>query len=373
MSQAKLLIYDDGRGGFGPLTDLRAILHVRSGATDNRRRIERALGRPADALAVPARLADVERARHPDVAINPASYAGDWLAVNGRWVGLGEPPPNAVTTLPGARVPEFLANVPDITGPTILARPWHLLDQLEATLAADLAAHPGPRVAASARVHPSAILDESLGPVVIGEHAVVEPLAVIQGPAYVGPHSVVRTHANLRPHTSLGPHCRVGGEVSFTLIDGYSNKSHLGFLGHAVLGRWVNLGADTNCSNLKNTYDSVRVHLKKGEPPQDTGRMFLGPVIGDHVKTAIGTRINTGSVLGTGSMIVTTAFTPTHLPALSFLTDAGCRPYDVNKVIATAHAAFARRNCKLHPAEEQLLRSLQSLAVRPRAHGRGTA
>lgn len=359
MSRAKLLIYDDGRGLWGPLDHLRPIFEMRTGITTNRRRIERALDQPAEALAVAPRLAEAVKRRETAARVNVEGDDGVFLAVNGRWTGVGDPPPGAVQEVAGRDLPDFLKDPPIVDGPAVLSRPWHVLDQLETTFADDAKHWMAQPLAASANVHPSAVLDDSAGPVIVDEHAVIEPGAVVQGPAYVGPHTVVRALANVRGHTCLGPQCRVGGEVSFTIFQGYSNKAHLGFLGHALVGMWVNLGADTNCSNLKNTYGKVRVHLEKGRVPEDTGRIFMGPIIGDHVRTAIATRINTGSVLGTGSMIVLAGkFTPSHVPPLSYLLDTGRRQYDVDKLLATARIAMARRHVELDDAEADLLRAL---------------
>src|SRR5699024_3671599 len=124
------------------------------------------------------------------------------------------------------------------------------------------------------------------------------------------PRCVIQPHALIRRYAAIGPFCKVAGEVSFSILQGYVNKGHSGFLGHAVIGAWCNFGAGTTASNLKNTYGHVRLQLAGDAAPIDTARMFHGPVMGDFVRTAIVTRLSTGTVLGTGCMIATSGFAP---------------------------------------------------------------
>ncbi len=364
MKHVKLLIYDDQRGCWGPLTDLRPIFDVRSGAVSNRARIERTLGQSAAALSVPDHLADVMRRREAGLMINGDHYDGRWLVVNGRWNGLDEPPPGAAMELDGREVPKLLAAPPEIESKNVITRPWHILDQLEHTLADDLAKWPNASVASTARVHATAVIDESSGPVVIDEHAVLEPLSVVQGPAYIGQQTELRSFTHVRPNTVIGPHCRVGGEVSFSIFQGQSNKAHAGYLGHALVGQWVNLGAGTTCSNLKNTYGPVRVQLSSNQSAEDSGRRFLGPIIGDHSRLAIGTLIRTGTVVGTGCMIAQPGrFTPQYVPSFTFLTDAGPQRYDLDKFLATARTVLDRRGITLDEAESNLLHHLLDIST----------
>jgi len=151
-----------------------------------------------------------------------------------------------------------------------------------------------------AAVEPYVVFDVRNGPIVIEPGAVIRAGARLEGPLYVGPGTFVLGGA-LR-HSAIGPHCRVHGEVAHSVFIGYANKSHDGFLGHSVLGHWVNLGAGTITSNLKNTYGEIRLALPTGSLP--TGRSNVGTLFGDHVKTAIGTMLPTGTVLGTGANIV---------------------------------------------------------------------
>jgi len=405
----RLCIFDDGRGDFGPLTRLRAAFSMRTGAHNNRVRLETTLGIMARDLIVAPAVAPIYAEHETDARTNqplrrkqdletctksrdgrwaPQTIPGDTavLLVNGRWAGCIGPtaeqvlalrPGQAITQADGLLLAAYLAiddaqacidagfaapaNAAAIDTDVLLARPWHILDQLEATLAFDLA-RVTRRIADDAAVHPSAVLDETRGPVVVGPGATVGALAVLEGPCCVGRKSVVGPGALIRANTTVGEVCKVAGEVSFSVIDHYSNKAHAGFLGHAVVGRWVNLGADTTASNLKNTYGRVRVQLAPDAPPQDTCRTFCGPVIGDYVRTAIGSRLTTGAVLGTGAMFAASAFTPKHVGACTFTTDAGVAPADADKLVATARAMMARRDQTLGAAVERRLRDLCAAA-----------
>jgi len=159
-------------------------------------------------------------------------------------------------------------------------------------------------IGAGASVHPMVVIDASEGPVYISEGAEIHPFTRIEGPCYIGPKSIL-LGAKCREGTTIGPLCRIGGEVEESIIQGYSNKYHDGFLGHACVGEWVNLGALTTNSDLKNDYSSVEVTLE-GKHPIDTGSPKVGALIGDHVKTSIGTLLNTGAYVGAMALITST-------------------------------------------------------------------
>jgi len=191
-------------------------------------------------------------------------------------------------------------------------------------------------------VRPSAVIDASAGPVILGAGVTIHPLSVVTGPAYLGPGTVVNPGAKLRQSTSTGAFCKVGGEIEDALILDLSNKQHDGFLGHAVIGAWVNLGADTNGSDLKNNYSSVRVDLGYG--PVDSGESFVGPLIGDHAKTGIDTMLTTGAVVGVCSNVFGGGFVPRHVPAFSWGGSDGLSEYRLDEAIKTARVVFARRD-----------------------------
>jgi len=208
------------------------------------------------------------------------------------------------------------------------------------------------------RIEAGAILDAASGPIFLGEGVHVEHNAVVLGPAALGPHTVVRVGARLLGDLSLGPVCKVGGELEGSIIQGYSNKQHDGFLGHSYLGAWVNLGAGTTTSDLKNNYSTVRVWTPDGTI--DTGRRLAGSFIGDHSKTAIGTVLNTGTVIGFCANVFGAGFPPKHVPSFTWGGAGGFRPYDPEKAIEVARIVRSRRNLETEPADEVLFRTLHA-------------
>jgi UDP-N-acetylglucosamine diphosphorylase/glucosamine-1-phosphate N-acetyltransferase len=254
----------------------------------------------------------------------------------------------------------------------LIERPWHVLDGLEQAMGVDMRAASGQARPAGARVfgthalaiagdaivQPGAIFNLEHGPIVIETAASIGSGAVLEGPCFVGAHSVVQPLSLLRPHTAIGPHCKVAGEISFCIFQAYGNKAHAGFLGHSLVGEWVNLGASTVVSNLKNTYGPVRVRMRPSGAAEDTGRLFQGPIFGDFVRTAIGMRIPTGACLQTGSMLAQSALAPKSTGRFAFITDDGRQVHDLEKFLATARAMMARRQVPLSAAHEARLRAL---------------
>ncbi len=258
----------------------------------------------------------------------------------------------------GADVDAAAAGLPrrDFSGAAFIDRPWDVVRHLPSLLAADAAAIE-PRRSDSARIHATAVLDESTGPIVVGEGAVIEPLAVIAGPAIIGPGAVVKAHAHIRGSV-IGRGARVGGEISASIFFPFSNKQHDGFIGHSVVGSWVNIGAGTTGSNLKNTYGEIRVD---GEP---TGLQYLGQIIGDHTKIGIQGVMNTGSVYGVCSCLVTAGKPfPRRIGDFDF---AG-KKAEIDAVIRTARIVMARRGHDLTATTEALFRALHEAASAPQA------
>jgi UDP-N-acetylglucosamine diphosphorylase/glucosamine-1-phosphate N-acetyltransferase len=228
-------------------------------------------------------------------------------------------------------------------------------------------------VAPGAVVHPMVVIDASGGPVYLDEGVEVHPFTRIEGPCYVGRKSVL-LGAKCREGNSIGPVCRIGGEVEESVIQGYSNKYHDGFLGHAYVGEWVNLGAMTTNSDLKNDYSSVSVMLD-GTKPIDTGSTKVGSLIGDHTKTSIGTLLNTGSVVGAMCVILATGKPlPKFLPSFSwFLEGVVTKGFGRRKLYEVARTAMSRRKCQWTPAEEAMWEAVFELTapVRDEAIRRG--
>lgn len=217
----------------------------------------------------------------------------------------------------------------------------------------------------TASLLPGSVIDARNGPVVIDQDAAISPFSYLQGPLYIGPGACV-DDARLGGGTILGRAVRVGGEVENSLIDDFSNKHHEGFVGHSVVGRWVNLGALSTTSDLKNNYGEIRLSVPADRAPETgagpspllsvaTGRIKLGAIIGDCVKTAIGTLINTGSVLDAGSNVFGGA-PPKYLAPLAW--GLGGERYDPDRFLADCRKIFARRKQEPHPGLEPLVREL---------------
>ncbi len=209
-------------------------------------------------------------------------------------------------------------------------------------------------VAPGALVHPMVVFDAANGPIYLDEGVEVHPFTRIEGPAYVGKKSIL-LGVKCREGNSIGPMCRVGGEVEESIIHGYSNKYHDGFLGHAYVGEWVNLGALTTNSDLKNDYSTVSVVLD-GHTPIDTGSTKVGALIGDHTKTSIGTLLNTGAYIGAMALIAATGrLLPKFLPSFAwFLEGVVTKGFGKNKLYETAKVAMGRRKREWTPAEQAM-------------------
>ena len=204
-----------------------------------------------------------------------------------------------------------------------------------------------------ARIDPGAVLDTTDGPVILADGARLQAPCRVTGPVYVGPGSTVLGGA-IRS-SGIGPACKVRGEVESTVILGYTNKAHDGFLGHSVVGRWVNLGAMTSNSDLKHTYGSVRIELDGGRV--DTGLTKVGCFLGDHVRTGIGTLLDTGTVIGAGSAIFGGGMPPRHVPPFSWTGHGEPAEYDIERFVETAARVMARREVELTAGMRRLYRA----------------
>lgn len=210
------------------------------------------------------------------------------------------------------------------------------------------------------KVKPCGVLDAEDGPIHIGDNVTISSNTVIRGPCAIGDGSLIQPGASIGEGTTLGPVCKVGGEVEESIIHGYSNKQHDGFLGHAYIGEWVNLAADTVNSDLKNTYGSVRVPINGVEI--DSGQMFVGLTMGDHCKTGITQAFSTGSVVGFGSMVATSRFPPGFVASFRWMTDSGDEPYDPERCLAVARKVVARRKKEISAAQAALFLQIPTLA-----------
>jgi len=210
------------------------------------------------------------------------------------------------------------------------------------------------------QIDPLVVFDVSKGPIVVKKGTVINSFSRIEGPAFIGENCII-LGAKIREGTSIGNFCRVGGEVEDSIIYGYSNKYHDGFIGHAYIGEWVNLGAMTTNSDLKNNYKTVKVYIP--EKRINTGLTKVGALIGDFTKASIGTLINTGTSIGVGAMLVFDGgLTPHNIPCFSWFVKSSINNKEwVEDFIDSGRTAMGRRGVKLTPVHESFLRELYLL------------
>jgi UDP-N-acetylglucosamine diphosphorylase/glucosamine-1-phosphate N-acetyltransferase len=202
-------------------------------------------------------------------------------------------------------------------------------------------------------VKPGVVLDAEAGPIYIGKGAKIFPNATIIGPAYIGENTFIKAGAKIYEGTSIGEYSKVGGEVEGSIIHSYSNKQHDGFLGHSYLGMWVNLGADTNNSDLKNNYSSVTVEIDGQKV--DSGSLFAGLFMGDHSKSGINSMFNTGTVVGVCCNIFGADFSPKYVPSFSWGGSESLTTYDLERCMKVAEKVMDRRKKVLTHAERKLM------------------
>lgn len=201
----------------------------------------------------------------------------------------------------------------------------------------------------------AAILNAETGPIYIGKNASVQEGAIIRGPFALGENSHVSMGAKLRGGVTLGPYCKIGGEASYCVMQGYSNKGHDGYLGSAVIGEWCNLGADTNNSNLKNNYENVKMWDYSQRRFIDTGLQFCGLIMGDHSKSAINTMFNTGTTIGISSNIFGAGFPRNIIPSFSWGGSARTITYRLDKALETIERVMARREKSLTEVDKAMI------------------
>jgi UDP-N-acetylglucosamine diphosphorylase/glucosamine-1-phosphate N-acetyltransferase len=202
-----------------------------------------------------------------------------------------------------------------------------------------------------ATIEPYVIFDTSAGPIMVREGATISAFTRIVGPCYIGEHSTIigdRVAA-----CSIGEWCKIRGEMSSSIVLGHANKGHTGFVGHSYLGRWVNLGAVTTTSNLKNTYGTVQLWTPTGQ--RDTGLQFLGTLFGDHAKTGIGTMLTTGTVLGAGANVYGSAMPPKYVVPFSWGDGEPYATFAADKFLAVAERVMQRRHVTLGAGQRRLL------------------
>lgn len=403
----KLVIFEDDQfDRFCPLAWVRGVFELRTGATALADKIERAVRVSPSALLVRDYLCPTVKRRHPDTSINDLSSLtrDEVLFVNARVRASQWKPPSESAALwkdgqlAAWRTSDNVSSVrtyadlaamaqkaprSDFTGgwygyiwDLMLANPEEITFDFDASGRSgiqgdihDSAVVFGPKerlfIGPGAEIHPFVCIDTRSGPVTLEAGCEVHPFTRIEGPCYVGEKCTL-LGAKVREGCSFGPVCRVGGEVEESIIHGHSNKYHDGFLGHAYVGEWVNLGALTTNSDLKNDYSSVSV-IMNGET-LETGSPKVGSFIGDHVKTSIGTLLNTGSIAGTMAILVSNGSPlPKYIPPYAwFLNGKIGKGFGLNPLIDTARMAMSRRKVEMTADDEKLLRHVFELTQEDR-------
>jgi UDP-N-acetylglucosamine diphosphorylase/glucosamine-1-phosphate N-acetyltransferase len=409
------LFEDRGVADLEPLTLTRPAFDLLCGQTSLATKQYRYFGATLRGALVRPHLADV--CRHtPAAAVNDLAWlrAGPVVLVNGRWLPSGPGPIPAPTdagphaALVGDEVayavldPDHLADCTANTlddclstwkatlphraaGGQLFRYLWEIVDHngeqvlrdwLDAGAPAPYAAGAevavvGPReqlaVHAEARVDPMVVADTTRGPVVLDRGAVVAAFSRLEGPCYVGPDTQV-LGAKVRAGTSLGPCCRIGGEIEASVVLGFTNKYHDGFLGHAYVGEWVNLAAGTHNSDLRNDYGEVAVMVNGRRVP--TGRTKVGCFLGDHTKTGLATLLNTGTNAGVFCNLLPGGLLPRYIPSFcAWWNGSLAENGDLHQLLHTAAAVLHRRERALTEAHAVLYRTLyeQTAAERRRA------
>lgn len=211
-------------------------------------------------------------------------------------------------------------------------------------------------ISKEAIIMPGTVIDAEDGPVIIDNGTRVMPNSFLKGPLYIGKNCLIKAGSRIYGPTSIGDVCKVGGEVEGTIFQGYSNKQHDGFTGHSYIGEWVNIGADTNNSDLKNNYKEVTVYINN--KPVNTKLASVGMFIGDHSKTAINTMINTGTVIGFSANIFGEGFPPKFVPSFSWGGKRRFSVYKLEDAIETAKRVMERRNVTMTGSYRKMMKRI---------------
>jgi UDP-N-acetylglucosamine diphosphorylase/glucosamine-1-phosphate N-acetyltransferase len=213
---------------------------------------------------------------------------------------------------------------------------------------------------------PCVVLGNHHGPIWIGGQTEIEPHAYLEGPLHIGPNCRIKASTRLYGGTRLGPGCRVAGEISNSNLQEFVNKQHDGFVGSSLIGSWVNLGADTRVSNLRNDYGEVKVQV--GNELVATGERFMGLMMGDHTRTGINTMFNTGTVVGVGANVYGAGYPPRFVGSFRRGGAEGLKAESLERTLAGVREMMARRDHELSPAEENVLRAHYAETVEEEFH-----
>jgi len=209
----------------------------------------------------------------------------------------------------------------------------------------------------------ASILNATSGPIYLAKNAEIMEGCIVRGGLALGESSALKMGAKIYGATTLGPHCKVGGEVNNSVIIGYSNKGHDGFLGNSALGEWCNLGADTNNSNLKNNYDEVKAWSYVDGRFAKTGQQFCGLIMGDHSKSGINTMFNTGTVVGVSANVYGAGFPRNFISSFTWGGPQGTMEYRIDKALHTADRMMKRRGLEVNEVEKAILEQVYALSA----------
>ncbi len=412
-----LCLFEDNQvPHLAPLIHTRGVYQVRTGALTNLLRNWEVFGRPSITLHVRAALASWVKSQ-TDMPVNELPHGQGILFVNGRVTLIPDDVLAALKSLtasgpdkePGkvfvqnddviaAWLPQPEVDVlntdfitfeemqglarEEVSGVKLISRLWHLIDGLQSCLQYDLdllmcedcegakpAMYDGVtmvnaddvHVAPGAMIFPGAIISAASGPVYIDRDARIMEGAIVKGPVYIGKQSEVKPRADVGCSV-LGPVCKAGGEVKEVIMQAFSNKAHEGFLGHAFMGAWCNIGAGTNASNLRNDYGETTLYNEVLGAYEKTGRQFLGLFMADHSKLGISSMVNTATVFGVSCNLYGTGFMPRYLPAFSWGSPGtGFETYRLDKACESMERIMARRGKILSEMAAAQLKSIHSL------------
>ena len=411
-----LCIFEDNLvTNFCPLVYLRPVFALRCGILSLRQKILAQFPRAHAAIHTRSYLKNYLGDLHPDISVNEIP-ADRCLFVNGRLLAdsdftkqvtmkgmedtvfvKGQAPVaawvsgNRLENLK-RRMAEGTLSIDDFeglqrreVGARLIQYPWDLLSANGPEIISDIAIatkrikrqiqgkiHQGAHlinrkaiiVGKRSSIKSGAVLDAEHGPIYIGDDVQVYPNAVIEGPAFIGSSSIVKIGAKIYGKTSIGEACKVGGEIEASIVHAHANKQHDGFLGHSYICPWVNLGADTNNSDLKNNYSTVKTYIN-GELV-DSGLMFVGLFMGDHSKSGINSMFDTGTVVGVSCNIYGVGFPPKFVPSFSWAGSGKLVEYRLSKSVEVARKVMERRNVRFTPSYESAFRTVFNLTASDR-------
>tara|TARA_Y100000996_G_scaffold304664_1_gene241872 strand:+ start:568 stop:1755 length:1188 start_codon:yes stop_codon:yes gene_type:complete len=391
----KIYVFEDQQAlNFAPISSTRAVFDIRIGSETFLDRICSLFPNESISLIVRDELADLVSEVHENHEVNPEDYEdGLWISGSVIWSEKSIKSLFQEDTVFRSKNKLVAANLSLNHAKNWIAKGgplqsdfketesqeieilsceylWDIIDQIPETINYDAARlspinpkdyehinllNPKNIYIDNASIMPGALINAENGAVIIDSGVSIYGQTYIEGPAFIGANTIINPLTKIKK-AIIGQKCKIGGELDSSIIQGYTNKVHDGHLGNSFLGEWVNLGAGTTNSNLKNNYSPIKVHIN--DELVNSKSLHVGCFVGDHVKTAIGTLINTGSVIGTASMIASYGFIPKTLPPFSWYINKKHQRIDIDKFILTAEIVKKRRNKNFSRIEKELYKKI---------------